>query len=76
MVTRIPAGWTCFSACNFVFMGGDRRFVDPGGGYRPPFARRTGIRLFARLVSVLGGQKVTDTTSGFMALSRKEKAAK
>lgn len=31
LVTRIPAGWTCFSACNFVFMGGDVRFVDPGG---------------------------------------------
>ena len=31
MATRIPSGWACFSACNFVFMGGDRRFVDPGG---------------------------------------------
>ena len=31
MLTRIPGGWTCFSACNFVFMGGDRRVVDPGG---------------------------------------------
>lgn len=31
MLTRIPAGWTCFSACNFLFMGGDRRVVDPGG---------------------------------------------
>lgn len=31
MTTRIPAGWTCFSACNFVFMGGDRRIVEPGG---------------------------------------------
>lgn len=31
MATRIPSGWTCFSSCNFVFMGGDRRFVDPGG---------------------------------------------
>ena len=29
--TRIPAGWACFSACNFVFMGGWARFVDPGG---------------------------------------------
>jgi hypothetical protein len=29
--TRIPAGWACFSACNFVFMGGAIRFVDPGG---------------------------------------------
>jgi glycosyltransferase involved in cell wall biosynthesis len=46
------------------------RFVDPGGSYRPPFARRMGIRIFARLVSVLGGQRVTDTTSGFVALNR------
>jgi hypothetical protein len=29
--TRIPAGWACFSACNFVFMGGRLRFVDSGG---------------------------------------------
>jgi glycosyltransferase involved in cell wall biosynthesis len=46
------------------------RFVDPGGKYRPPFARRMGIRIFARLVSVLGGERVTDTTSGFVALNR------
>jgi hypothetical protein len=29
--TRIPAGWACFSACNFMFMGGAARFVDDGG---------------------------------------------
>jgi hypothetical protein len=29
--TRIPAGWACFSACNFLFMGGIVRYVDPGG---------------------------------------------
>ena len=29
--TRIPAGWACFSACNFVFMGGRGRMVDEGG---------------------------------------------
>lgn len=29
--TRIPAGWACFSACNFVFMGGVARYVDEGG---------------------------------------------
>ncbi len=46
------------------------RFVDPGGSYRAPLARRLGIRVFARLVSVLGGHKVTDTTSGFVALNR------
>jgi len=46
------------------------RFVDPGGSYRPPFARRMGIRVFARLVSLLCRQRVTDTTSGFVALDR------
>jgi hypothetical protein len=29
--TRIPAGWACFSACNFMFMGGPIRFVDSSG---------------------------------------------
>jgi len=28
--TRIPGGWACFSACNFMFMGGVGRIVDPG----------------------------------------------
>ena len=46
------------------------RFVDPDGTYRPPLARRMGIRIFARLVSMLGRQRVTDTTSGFIALDR------
>jgi glycosyltransferase involved in cell wall biosynthesis len=46
------------------------RFVDRGGSYRPPFARRMGIRIFARLVSLLCRQRVTDTTSGFLALDR------
>lgn len=31
LTTRIPAGWTCFSACNFIFMGGAVRTVEPGG---------------------------------------------
>jgi glycosyltransferase involved in cell wall biosynthesis len=51
-----------------LFVGS--RFVDPSGGYRAPFARRLGIRIFARLVSLLGRQKVTDTTSGFSAMNR------
>ena len=46
------------------------RFFDRGGAYRPPFARRIGIGVFARLVSLLSGQRVTDTTSGFVALDR------
>jgi hypothetical protein len=31
MTTRIPAGWACHSACNFLFMGGVVRHIDPGG---------------------------------------------
>jgi len=41
------------------------------GEYRPPFARRIGITLFSRLVSLLVRQHVTDTTSGFQALNRR-----
>jgi glycosyltransferase involved in cell wall biosynthesis len=47
------------------------RFADSGDSYRPPLARRAGIRFFARLVSLLVRQKVTDTTSGFQALNAK-----
>jgi glycosyltransferase involved in cell wall biosynthesis len=46
------------------------RFVDASGSYRPPLGRRLGIRVFARLVSLLSGQRVTDTTSGFLAIDR------
>ena len=33
MVTRIPKGWACFSSCNFIFMGGSLRVVEPGGQF-------------------------------------------
>jgi glycosyltransferase involved in cell wall biosynthesis len=42
-----------------------------GTGYQSSFARRLGIRLFARVVSAVVRQKVTDTTSGFRAVNRK-----
>jgi glycosyltransferase involved in cell wall biosynthesis len=47
------------------------RFAARDGHYRAPFARGLGIRLFARIVSLLVGQRVTDTTSGFQALNRR-----
>jgi glycosyltransferase involved in cell wall biosynthesis len=46
------------------------RFVE-GGGYRGTRLRRVGIHLFAGLVSLMVGQRVTDTTSGFRAVNRK-----
>jgi glycosyltransferase involved in cell wall biosynthesis len=47
------------------------RFVEGSGDYRPPLARRIGIIWFARIVSLLTRQRVTDTTSGFQALNGK-----
>ena len=42
-----------------------------GGLYRPSFARQIGISLFARVVSLIVRQRVTDTTSGFRAMNRR-----
>lgn len=42
--TRIPAGWACFSACNFLFMGGIARFVDNGGLFMVHMFTHTGNR--------------------------------
>ena len=47
------------------------RFADPDPAYRPPLARRIGIGFFAKVVSLLVRQRVTDTTSGFQALNQR-----
>ncbi len=39
--------------------------------YRTSFLRRIGIRLFARVVSLMVRQRMTDTTSGFRAANRR-----
>lgn len=45
------------------------RFIEPSG-YRASPARRAGIWLFARLLSLLCRQRLTDTTSGFRVANR------
>jgi len=40
-------------------------------GFRSSRSRRVGIRILARTVSALVGQRVTDPTSGFQALNRR-----
>jgi len=48
------------------------RFMDRGGdGYRSSAARRVGIRLFSRVVSLITGRRVTDPTSGFRMTNRR-----
>lgn len=44
IITRIPAGWACFSACNFVFMGGQLRIIEPGGHFMVHMFTHTGNR--------------------------------
>jgi hypothetical protein len=55
LATRIPAGWACFSACNFVFMGGAVRSVDPGGVFM--------VHMFT--VTADGGVRAEQMTQGF-----------
>jgi glycosyltransferase involved in cell wall biosynthesis len=48
------------------------RFLDPQRpGYRSSLMRRLGIRMFARIVSLITGQRVTDPTSGFRMTNRR-----
>jgi glycosyltransferase involved in cell wall biosynthesis len=48
------------------------RFLSPdGNGYRSSAPRRAGIRLFARILSVVTRRPVTDPTSGFRLTDRR-----
>ncbi len=60
MFTRIPAGWTCFSACNFVFMGGRYRVVDPGGIFMVHMFTRTGDRQSIDMSVAMGTTATTE----------------
>lgn len=56
--TRVPSGWACFSACNFIFMGGQPRMIDPGGIFMVHMFTRTGDRSAIDMSVALG----TDAT--------------
>ena len=60
MLTRIPAGWACFSACNFVFMGGDRRVVDDGGVFMVHMFTHTNDRALIDEVVIEGSKATTE----------------
>ena len=60
--TRIPAGWACFSACNFLYMGGPIRMIDPGGLFIVHMFTHTGNRILIES-EVAGGQ---DSTLGLI----------
>jgi len=60
MLTRIPSGWACFSACNFVFMGGDRRVVDEGGIFMVHMFTHTTDRAAIDEVVIEGSKATTE----------------
>ncbi|MFL5825948.1 MAG: glycosyltransferase family 2 protein [Thermoleophilaceae bacterium] len=55
---------------NGVDMVCGSRFMEETG-YAAPRARRTGIRIFAAILSRIVGQRVTDPTSGFRLFNRR-----
>ena len=63
VVTRIPSGWGCFSACNFLFMGGRARIIDPGGLFIVHMFTHTGDRELIRSEVARG----TENTVGLIA---------
>jgi glycosyltransferase involved in cell wall biosynthesis len=44
---------------------GSRLLVRENGGYRSSMPRHSGIRIFAKILSIVVGPRVTDPTSGF-----------
>ncbi len=60
MLTRIPKGWTCFSACNFMFMGGDRRYVDEGGVFMVHMFTHTNDRWMIDDAVIDGSEATTE----------------
>lgn len=47
------------------------RFISEKDDYGTPLARRLGITILAKLLSIITGQTITDPTSGFCAFNRK-----
>ena len=70
IITRIPKGWTCFSACNFVFMGGRARIVEPGAHFMVHMFTMTGDRDAINYSIEMG----TDSTVGLIGEVEQESA--
>ncbi|MEH6700668.1 hypothetical protein [Parasphingorhabdus sp.] len=70
LITRVPAGWTCFSACNFVFMGGKGRIIDEGGHFMVHMFTMTGDRDAINYSIEMG----TDSTVGLIGEVEQESA--
>ncbi len=70
LITRIPSGWACFSACNFLFMGGRARMIDEGGQFIVHMFTMTGDRDAINYSIEMG----TETTVGLIGEVEQESA--
>lgn len=66
---EIPTLFAALKSGNVDAVFGSR-FVGKDSDMKIPISRRLGIKTFAFLVTILTGQRATDTTSGFMCLNR------
>lgn len=60
VTTRIPSGWACYSACNFMFMAGRKRIIDPGGQFMVHMFTRTGDRQSIDMSVAMGTDATTE----------------
>lgn len=60
VVTRIPSGWACYSACNFMFMAGKKRIIDPDGQFMVHMFTRTGDRTSIDMSVAMGTDATTE----------------
>lgn len=60
VATRLPSGWACYSACNFVFMAGRKRIIDPGGQFIVHMFTRTGDRDAIDMSVAMGTDATTE----------------
>lgn len=60
VTTRISSGSACYSACNFMFMAGRTRFIDPGGQFIVHMFTRTGDRSSIDMSVAMGTDATTE----------------
>jgi hypothetical protein len=60
VTTRIPSGWACYSACNFLFMAGRTRYIDKGGLFIVHMFTRTNDRDAIDMSVAMGTDATTE----------------
>ena len=76
LTTHVPNGFACISACNFVFMGGVVRYVDPGGVFMVHMFTASGSEDFIADIATETREKGLPSTVRAIEQEAAETAAK